>query len=225
VIGASRCILAEMLGRTLVLLLLSAGPISAQVGAIEGTVKLPPREPSKAGSTLTYPGQPERVEPAPKTPLPAVVFVKNGSDGRTFSPPRQPPKLVQRGAMFIPEVMAVAVGTTVEFPNLDDQYHNVFSYSKPKRFDLGRYPTGESRPVTFDKPGVVKIYCEIHEHMRAWVVVCENPFFAVTDEAGKFRIENVPAGKHKLVLWRTNGRETEKEIEIVAGQAATVDFE
>jgi hypothetical protein len=145
--------------------------------------------------------------------------------GQSFVPPEKHPTLEQKNTWFRPEVMAVLVGTTVDFPNRDDQYHNVFSYSKPKRFDLGRYPTGESRPVTFDKPGVVKIYCEIHAHMRAWVVVCENPYFAVTDETGKFRIEKVPAGKHKLVRWRTQGPEVEQDVEVVAGQTVTVHFE
>lgn len=213
-----------MLAR-LLFLWLAAATALAQTGTIEGTVRLLPREDPEAKGVVRYPGQAGLVQRAPSKLLPAVVYVRDSFPGQTFSPPSKHAVLAQRNAWFIPEVMAVVVGTTVDFPNLDDQYHNVFSYSKAKRFDLGRYPTGESRPVTFDKLGVVKIYCEIHEHMRAWVVVCENPYFAVTDESGKFRIEKVPAGKRKLVLWRTNGREIEREVEAVSGQTATVHFE
>jgi plastocyanin len=165
------------------------------------------------------------VRPPPTNPIPAVVFLKGPFETqRTAASPKNP-TLAQKDAWFIPEVLAVLVGTTVDFPNLDTQYHNVFSYSKPKRFDLGRYPTGESRPVTFDKPGMVKVYCEIHEHMRAWVVVCENPYFAMTDADGNYRIENVPGGKHTLVVWRSQGKELEKEVTVVAGQHLAVDFE
>lgn len=206
-------------------ILVTASLVLAQTGAIEGTVKLLPRDDSQARIAARYPGQPGMVHSIPKTPIPAVVLVKETFEGQTSTPPTRHPSLGQKNAWFIPEVMAVLVGTTVDFPNLDNQYHNVFSYSKPKRFDLGRYPTGESRPVTFDKPGVVKIYCEIHEHMRAWVVVCENPYFAVTDMEGKFRIENVPAGKRTLMVWRAQGKEAQQDVNVVAGQIVTGNFE
>jgi hypothetical protein len=215
-----------MHGRTLALgLALAALSAAAETGTIEGTARLLPREPMEAKATVRYPGQPGAIQPIPKTPIPAVVFVRDDFPGQSFAPPEKHPALTQKNAWFIPEVLAVLVGTTVDFPNLDDQYHNVFSYSKPKRFDLGRYPANETRPVTFDKPGVVKIYCEIHAHMRAWVVVCANPYFAVTDVAGKFRIENVPAGTYRLALWRPQGKELETEVHVAAGQTVPVTFE
>lgn len=195
----------------------------AQTGTIEGTVKLPPR-PTLAQPGPAYAGQSSMVEKPPDSPPPAVVFIKGTLDGRAFEPPRQKPSMIQKNAWFSPEVMAVLTGTTVDFPNLDSQYHNVFSYSRSKRFDLGRYPAGESRSVTFDKPGLVKMYCEIHAHMRAYILVCENPFFAVTDTEGKFRIEKVPAGKHTLGAWYVRGRESEREVTVTAGQVTTVEF-
>lgn len=198
---------------------------SAQTGTIQGTVKLPPRELPEPKPTPQYPGQSSGTAAFPTSPMPAVVFVKGKLQGQPHATPAKHPMLGQKDAWFIPEVMAVLVGTTVDFPNLDTQYHNVFSYSKPKRFDLGRYPTGESRAVTFDQPGVVKIYCEIHEHMRATVVVCENPFFAVTDTNGTFRIENVPVGRHSLAAWRIRGKDLEKDIDVVAGETLQVSFE
>jgi hypothetical protein len=204
-------------------LLLGTGSIHAQTGSVVGTVRLLPRLAAEPAAMTQY-RSPSATAVIPPTPLPAVVFV-SGSGSRRFPPPTQRPTLAQKNEWFIPEVMAVLVGTTVEFPNLDAQYHNVFSYSKPKRFDLGRYPTGESRSVTFDQPGVVKVYCEIHAHMQAFVVVCPNPWFAVTGTDGKFRLDAVPAGKHKLIAWRPRGAVLERDVEIVAGQARVVDFE
>ena len=203
----------------------SGGLAVAQTGSIEGKVKLLPRVVSEARAAQRYPGQPGPVIDIPKTPIPAIVFVADRFEGQTFVPPAKHPTLAQKGAWFVPEVMAVLVGTTVDFPNHDPQYHNVFSYSKAKRFDLGRYPTGESRAVTFDKLGVVKIYCEIHAHMQSFVVVCPNPYFAVTDTDGGFRIDNVPAGKHKLVAWRARGEAFEREADVTEGQTFTIKFE
>lgn len=104
--------------------------------------------------------------------------------------------------MFEPSVLAVPVGTTVEFPNLDPFFHNVFSYSKTKKFDLGRYPKGESQSVTFDKPGIVQIFCEIHYSMRAYVHVVTTPYAAVSNEQGEFYIPNVTRGEYTLHVWQ-----------------------
>ena len=93
----------------------------------------------------------------------------------------------------------------VEFPNSDRVYHNVFSLSKPRRFDLGRYPRGQSRSVVFDRPGVVRVFCEIHSHMSAFILVFAHRFFAVTDAEGRYRIEGVPPGSYTLALWNEGG--------------------
>ena len=114
------------------------------------------------------------------------------------------PRMAQKDQRFEPSVMAVSVGTKVSFPNLDPFYHNVFSYSKTKRFDLGRYPQGESKVVEFDKPGLVKIFCEIHFSMRAYVHVLETPYFATSDEQGQFRIDNIAPGTYTLNVWQEN---------------------
>jgi hypothetical protein len=197
----------------------------AQTGTIEGTVKLPARESAEPKSTPQYPGKPGTSVPYPDSPIAAIVYVKGKIEGKSFAPPARHPSLSQKDAWFTPEVMAVLVGTTVDFPNLDNQYHNIFSYSKPKRFDLGRYPTGESRSVTFDQPGMVKIYCEIHAHMHAFVLVTENPYFHVTDPQGRFRIENVPPGHYPIAVWRARGKEIEKEVDVVAGESLKLSFE
>jgi len=107
----------------------------------------------------------------------------------------------QREVKFIPRVLAVPVGSTVDFLNNDKTFHNVFSTSEAKRFDLGLYSPGRSRSVTFEKPGVVRILCHVHPHMEAFIVVKEHPFFGVTDKRGNYQLDNIPLGKYRLELW------------------------
>ncbi|PYJ36748.1 MAG: hypothetical protein DME84_09935, partial [Verrucomicrobia bacterium] len=109
----------------------------------------------------------------------------------------------QKDLTFIPALLPVRVGTKVEFPSLDDTYHNIFSYSPAKRFDLGRYRPDE-RPVpsqVFDKPGLVTLRCDIHEHMRGLILVLNTPYFVMTDTAGRFRLGGLPAGHYTLRAW------------------------
>ena len=104
----------------------------------------------------------------------------------------------QRNETFVPHVLAVTTGTIVDFPNSDRIYHNVFSLSKGARFDLGRYAAGHSKSVRFDRPGIVRVFCEIHSHMNAFILVFSHPFFAMTDADGRYRIDNVPPGTYNL---------------------------
>lgn len=128
--------------------------------------------------------------------------------------PDRPPTMAQKDVMFVPSVMAVAVGTSVSFPNLDPFFHNVFSFSSTRKFDLGRYPKGETETVTFDQPGLVKIFCEIHASMRAYVHVLETPYFAVADEEGKFTIADVAPGEYTLHCWQENLTELTETITV-----------
>jgi hypothetical protein len=154
----------------------------------------------------------------------SVVYLEFGPIGAFDDPGRPEATLDQRNEAFFPYVLAVQVGTAVAFPNGDRTFHNVFSFSKAKRFDLGRYPRGQSKSVRFDRPGVVRVFCDIHAHMSAFVLVFAHPFFATTDSEGRFRIPSVPAGTYTIAVW-TDGvvRETRK-IEVPAGEAA-VDLE
>jgi len=122
----------------------------------------------------------------------------------------------QRNETFVPYVMAVSVGTVVDFTNSDRTYHNVFSLSKAKRFDLGRYARGQSKAVRFDRPGVVRVFCEIHSHMSAFILVFAHRFFAVTDGEGRYRIENVPPGTYTIVAW--NDGETRETRTVRVGE-------
>ena len=127
----------------------------------------------------------------------------------------------QQGESFRPTLLVVPVGATVTFPNGDPQFHNVFSYSRAKRFDLGRYPRGESKAVTFDKPGYVKVLCEVHKWMRAGVLVVDNPYYAIVPESGRFRFDGVPAGRYRVVV-ETFDRRAQADVTIPEGGAANV---
>ena len=131
----------------------------------------------------------------------------------------------QEKANFSPHVLPVLAGTTVEWPNHDDIFHNVFSTSDAKEFDLDLYKGNPpEKRVTFDKPGKVDVYCSIHANMSCVVLVLENPFFAVTDADGKFTIKNVPPGKYKLKAWHERLPADEQEIEVPATGAVKKDF-
>ena len=127
-------------------------------------------------------------------------------------------KVSQQKATFTPHVLPVMAGTKVDWPNKDDIYHNVFSYSAAKSFDLGLYKEGDGRkapePVLFDKPGQVDVFCSIHANMSCVVLVLENPFFAVSNAKGDYSIPNVPAGTYRLKAWHERLPATERGITV-----------
>ncbi|HEY7057172.1 MAG TPA: hypothetical protein VH458_11640 [Vicinamibacterales bacterium] len=110
-------------------------------------------------------------------------------------------RMDQRNEAFVPHVLAIVAGTTVDFPNNDKTYHNVFSLSKARSFDLGRYAAGHSKPVRFDEPGIVRVFCEIHSHMSAFILVFAHRYFALTDDEGRYRLGNVPPGTYTVKVW------------------------
>lgn len=134
------------------------------------------------------------------------------------------PSLDQRNLQFHPQVLPVIVGTKVEFPNRDNLFHNVFSYSQAKEFDLGRYPKDDSRSVTFDRPGVVRVYCDIHSHMSATILVLKHPYFTSPDDAGAYVLSRVPPGKYRVVLWYDRDPLERKTVEVKAGEVLQLDF-
>ena len=130
----------------------------------------------------------------------------------------------QRNETFVPHVLAITVGTTVDFPNSDNTYHNVFSLSAT-RFDLGRYAAGRSKSVRFDRPGIVRVFCEIHAHMSAFILVFNHRYFAVTSADGRYQIPRVPPGRYTLVAWNEGAIRESRAIVIPdEGGAVEADF-
>jgi plastocyanin len=112
----------------------------------------------------------------------------------------------QRNLAFVPHVLAVRVGTSVDFPNNDRVFHNVFSFKDGKKFDLGMYPSGvKAKPVVFDRPGLSRIFCNIHPNMAAYVVAVDTPYYTISDEHGAFTMSGVPSGTYTYHAWRPGG--------------------
>jgi len=131
----------------------------------------------------------------------------------------------QRNEMFVPHVLAITVGTTVDFPNSDNTYHNVFSLRGPRPFDLGRYAAGRSKSVRFDRPGIVRVFCEIHSHMSAFILVFNHRYFAVTAPDGRYQIGRVPPGRYTLVAWNDGAiRESRPIVVLEESGAVEADF-
>jgi plastocyanin len=134
--------------------------------------------------------------------------------------------LDQRELKFVPYVLPVAVGTTVEFQNSDKSWHNVFSKSDAKPFDLGLYSPGKTRSVSFDKPGLVRILCNVHPNMEAFVVVKEHPYFTAPDSRGNYRLDGVPLGKFRLQVWHPQLGTTDTGVAIVRdGEVVDINFD
>jgi plastocyanin len=152
----------------------------------------------------------------------AIVYLEGAFQAST----NKKAKVEQRQYQFVPLLLAIEKGTAVDFPNEDDAYHNVFSLSKKKRFDLGRYKKGEKSPtLTFDQPGVIRLYCEIFEHMRGTILVLDTPHFSRTDNDGNYRLENLPAGSYKLKAWLGERIVWERPVILKDGETLKVDFQ
>jgi len=130
----------------------------------------------------------------------------------------------QKNETFVPHVLAVTTGTTVEFPNSDTTYHNVFSLSKAAKFDLGRYAVGRSKSVRFDRPGIVRVFCDIHSHMNAFILVFSHPYFALTDSQGRYRIDRVPPGRYEVIAWNEGTASEPRAVTVGDGGVAELDF-
>jgi hypothetical protein len=189
-------------------LLLPALPAGAHgIGRVEGRVRIAVEGASAfgVGPIVVY------LEPLEAIPHPRRPAVRE-------------PQLRQRDAQFTPGFLVVAAGQEVSMPNEDRIFHNVFSYSRGNRFDLGLYAGGESRSVTFDQPGVVKIYCSIHESMSASVYVAPSGLFAQVSDAGLFSLADVPEGRYRLRTWCERLPETQQEIRVQAGRTLELEI-
>jgi hypothetical protein len=139
-------------------------------------------------------------------------------------PPPGRAEIAQRDEQFVPHVVAVTVGSQVEFPNRDPYFHNVFSLSRLATFDLGRYKSGEARTQRLDRPGIVKVYCHLHAQMSALIRVFDHPWFTIPEENGTFAIEGVPAGEQTLVAWHERIGERQERVTVQPGATTEVVF-
>jgi plastocyanin len=166
----------------------------SKIGTLEGTLTLGGKVPQSLGVIMLTP-------------------IKGGK--------KRTPKqriIEQRGREFAPHVLAVPVGSTVSFPNFDPIFHNVFSLSKPKAFDLGMYKSGETREIKFDKPGIVRLGCNLHATMSAYLIVVDAPHYVVVDKDGRFSFSALAPGKYKVQAWNERaGDPLSSEIEIKEG--------
>ena len=197
----------------------------AVTGRIEGQVLLSTALTTRRPRFRIY------AEPGPGARPPApvvdemrnvVLYVQRAPVPENMQPARA--FMTQDDEQFAPHVLPVFRGTTVDFPNADDVFHNVFSLSSAKAFDLGRYPRSASRSVTFDKSGTVQVFCHIHSDMSGVVLVLENPFFAVPTDGGRFTIDNVPPGDYTVVGWHERVKPILRTIRVIAGETVKLDF-
>ncbi len=188
---------------------------------IEGTVNLP-KERSAPVMTKRYEIMTKGGVLSTNPPS-AIVYLEGVSDKGEQRPTKQ---VTQKEMAFVPTLLAIQKGTAVEFPNEDETYHNIFSYSPTKRFDLGRYRPDE-RPVPsvlFDKTGLVTLRCDIHEHMRGLILVLETPYFTTTDADGNFRLTGLPAGHYTLRAWIDSKTTRSQPVDLKSGERLQVNF-
>jgi plastocyanin len=204
-------------------LLIPQQPPPRGSGAIRGRVELT----RVAQTTERRPGVSDLGAP-PDRDLPdrrkSVVYLESAPRGAFDPGETSPASMDQRNETFVPHVLAVTAGTVVDFPNSDRFYHNVFSLSKSSRFDLGRYAKGKSKSVRFEQPGIVRVFCEIHSHMNAFILVFAHPFFAMTDSDGRYRINNVPAGTYNVVAWNEGVTSDPKPVTVGPAAITELDF-
>jgi plastocyanin len=194
----------------------AAGSIRGRV-SLRRTAPIPDRRP-----TVSNLGSPGRLDTSDY--LRSVVYLETAPRGAFEQSEPGRATMDQRNETFVPHLLAVTTGTSIDFPNSDHIYHNVFSLSKTKTFDLGRYAAGHSKTLRFDRPGIVRVFCDIHSHMNAFILVFGHPFFAVSDVEGRYRIDNVPAGTYNVIAWNEGLASDPKPVTVPAGGSTELDF-
>jgi plastocyanin len=208
----------------LAFLLLAAWGVPARAGEVTGVIVLPGR--ASPGVDVDLYGKYDAPESAPQpsdSELKGVIFLKAAAM-EAPSPSLPMPVMDQKNTSFVPRIVPIPVGGRVRFLNSDPIFHNVFSLSPVKKFDLGRYPRGDSRVVTFDHPGVVQVFCDIHAEMIGFVVVMESVHYAVVDATGRYRIADVPAGSYDVGVWAEGMSQFEMMGKVSVPATGSVDF-
>ena len=196
---------------------------SARTGTIRGRVELrralTPQERRPNVADLGAPADrdaPDRLR--------SVVYLEAAPRGAFDQTEPGDAVMDQRNETFVPHLLAITTGTTVAFPNSDRIYHNVFSLSKTRTFDLGRYAVGHSKSIRFDRPGIVRVFCDIHSHMSAFILVFAHPFFTITDTEGHYRIDSVPAGTYNVIAWNEGLASDPKPVTVPESGIVELEF-
>ena len=195
-----------------------------ETGRIVGHVTLTRRVPGKPLASTAYPRRTIGNNDAP--PLPdirnVVVYIKDAAYHGAL--PARRAEIRQEHETFLPHTVAITTGSTIEFPNGDPFFHNVFSLSHAANFNLGRYERGQSRGRVFTKAGTVKVYCDIHSHMSATILVFDHPYFTIPELNGSFELPSVPAGQYTVVGWHERVGERTERIRVEAGRQVSVEL-
>src|SRR6202167_2679104 len=216
-----------------ILIAIVALAASAQAQNITGTIlikkKLTKRRVTQSVSIYQRGTAVELGKDAEEDPLEfersrVVIYLEGPSPASIDSASAGPFKIQQLNRRFTPDMLVVPVGSTVSFPNMDPIFHNIFSLSKPKTFDLGSYDKGETRQVAFPKTGIVEVYCRLHPNMAATIIVTPNRWYARSDRSGQFQIQNVPPGKYTIVAWHKSAGFFRKSILVESGRDSVADF-
>jgi plastocyanin len=211
-----------LLGASLFALFLPA-PVEQATGSVAGVVTLTASR-SAPLATSVYGRRGVAPKPAAAgSETRKVVVYLHGVTPRT-APAATRSTIVQKGEQFDPAVTAVTVGSTIEFPNQDPFFHNVFSLSRSATFDLGRYPAGDSKSWQFTRPGIVKVFCQLHSHMNALIVVLNHPWFTIPADSGAFSIAEIPVGEHTIVAWHERIGERRERVRVTPGGTTTLSF-
>ena len=202
---------------------------ASEAGTITGTLRVPTV--SAGVSANPYPGRasalPGRHDVPHGAVTDAVIYVDKLS-ARAESLVVDDPSgrvLAQKNQAFSERVLSCVVGTTVDFPNQDPIFHNVFSVSPTRRFDLGKYPRGHSKQVTFKKPGLVQVFCDIHPSMACFILVLPNRAFTRPNEDGSFTMPKLPAGTYTVKVWHPDFGEQTHTVKVPASGEVALDVE
>jgi plastocyanin len=213
-------------------LVVTTGPVPAPirapetgriVGSVEVSANLVARKPRFRIYSDPGPGSIPISNNDLSNGLGVVVFLDSVS-GQWPPDPDPNHAMSQEDEQFLPHVLSVVRGSTVRFPNHDPFFHNVFSLSSAASFDLGQYARGQSRSVRFDQTGIVQVFCHIHSDMSGYILVLDNPFFAVPANDGRFTIDAIPPGEYRIVAWQERARPIVRTVRIEAGRTTRVDL-
>jgi plastocyanin len=221
-----RHVLLHITALCLALAALTARPAAQppETGRVTGHVRLTTRLPGRPLPSTAYPRRAVSVHDAPALPqiLNVVLYLKDAAHRGPLTTGRT--EIRQEHETFVPRTVAITRGSTVDFPNGDPFFHSVFSLSRAANFNLGRFERGQSRGREFTKAGTVKVYCDIHSHMSATILVFDHPYFTIPALDGSFELPAVPPGKYTLVGWHERVGEHSEPIRIEAGQTTSIEM-